>query len=150
MAGQFHVAFSGTLVGAGIVAGGPYDCAEGQLGVALDRCMQTTLGGPDAAHLLARAEAFAREGRIDPLSGLAGDRVYLFSGTQDHTVMPAVVAQVAAFYRLAGVPATNIEQVDDLPAGHAFVTEDQGNACGVTESPFIDDCDYDQAGAILT
>jgi poly(3-hydroxybutyrate) depolymerase len=27
MAGQFHVAFSAAIVGAGIVAGGPYDCA---------------------------------------------------------------------------------------------------------------------------
>ncbi len=34
MAGQFHVAFSGTVIGAGIVAGGPYGCAEGQLPVA--------------------------------------------------------------------------------------------------------------------
>ena len=149
MAGQFHIAFSTTLIGAGIVAGGPYDCAEGQLGVALNRCMQTTVGGPDAAHLLARAQALARQDRIDPLSGLAGDRVYVFSGTRDDTVTPPVVAQTVAFYRLAGVAEAEIEYVHDLAAGHAFITEDQGNACGVTGSPFIDDCDYDQAGAIL-
>lgn len=39
MAGQFHVAYSGTVGGAGVIAGGPYDCAEGQLSVALNRCM---------------------------------------------------------------------------------------------------------------
>jgi poly(3-hydroxybutyrate) depolymerase len=149
MAVQFQVAFSTTVIGAGIVAGGPYDCAEGQLGVALDRCMQTTLGGPDAAHLLARAEALARQGRIDPLSSLAGDRVYVFSGTRDHTVIQPVVDQTVAFYRLAGVPEAQIEYVHDVPAGHAFLTEDRGNACGSSESPFINDCDYDQAGAIL-
>jgi poly(3-hydroxybutyrate) depolymerase len=150
MAGQFHVAFSQTLVGAAIIAGGPYDCAEGQLGVALNRCMQTTAGGPDAAHLLARAEALARQGRIDPLSGLQGDAVYVFSGTRDATVTPPVVAQTVAFYRLAGVPAAKIEYVHDLPAGHGFLTEDWGNACGATDSPFINDCDYDQAGALLS
>jgi poly(3-hydroxybutyrate) depolymerase len=149
MAGQFHVAFSQTLVGAAIIAGGPYDCAEGQLGVALNRCMQTTAGGPDAAHLLARAETLAREGRIDPLSGLDGDRVYVFSGTRDDTVTPAVVDQTVAFYRQAGVPEARIEYVHDLAAGHAFLTEDRGNACGSTETPFINDCDYDQAGALL-
>jgi poly(3-hydroxybutyrate) depolymerase len=149
MAVQFQVAFSTTVIGAGIVAGGPYDCAEGQLSIALDRCMQTTLGGPDAAHLLTRAEALAREGRIDPLSGLAGDRVYVFSGTRDHTVTRPVVDQTVAFYRLAGVPEARIEYVHDLAAGHAFLTEDRGNACGSSESPFINDCHYDQAGAIL-
>jgi hypothetical protein len=39
--------------------------------------------------------------------------------------------------------------VHDIAAGHAFITEDEGSACGITESPFINDCDYDQAGAIL-
>ena len=47
MAGQFHVAFSGEVVGAGIVAGGPYGCAEGRLLTALRRCMSTGLGEPD-------------------------------------------------------------------------------------------------------
>jgi poly(3-hydroxybutyrate) depolymerase len=37
MAGQFHVAYSELLVGVGIVAGGPYNCAEGQLPIALNR-----------------------------------------------------------------------------------------------------------------
>jgi poly(3-hydroxybutyrate) depolymerase len=149
MAGQFHVAFSELLIGAGIVAGGPYDCAEGQLGVALNRCMETTLGAPDAQRLLAKAEALAAEGRIDPLSGLQGDRVYLFSGTADETVAPAVVAQTLAFYRAAGVAEADIAYVHDLPAGHGFVTLDEGNSCGLTQSPFVNDCDYDQAGALL-
>jgi hypothetical protein len=60
-----------------------------------------------------------------------------------------VAARAVAFYRAAGVPAAAIRHVDDLPAGHAFVTLDQGSACDVTRSPFINDCDYDQAGAIL-
>ena len=149
MAGQFHVAFSELLVGAGIVAGGPYNCAEGQLPLALNRCMQTTLGAPDPERLRAKAEALAADARIDPLSGLAGDRVFVFSGSADDTVTSAVVARTVAFYRAAGVPAADIRYVDDLPAGHAFVTLDQGNACEVTRSPFVNDCDYDQAGAIL-
>jgi poly(3-hydroxybutyrate) depolymerase len=150
MAGQFHVAFSGSLVGAGMVAGGLYDCAEGSVAFALQRCMETNLGDPDPAASLARARGFAARGAIDPLAGLEGDRVYVFTGTEDHTVAPEVVLQVPDFYRLAGVPAGQIALVDDRPAGHAFVTESEGSACGLSETPFLSDCDYDQAGAILT
>jgi poly(3-hydroxybutyrate) depolymerase len=149
MAGQFHVAFSETVMGAGIVAGGPYGCAEGQLATALNRCMQTHSGPPDPAHLLERAEEFAQEGAIDPLAGLADDRVYIFSGTEDLTVTPAVVDATVAFYRAAGVAEADIAYVDDVAAGHAFVTESHGSACPTTASPYINDCDYDQAGALL-
>jgi poly(3-hydroxybutyrate) depolymerase len=149
MAGQFHVAFSETVIGAGIVAGGPYGCAEGQLAIALQRCMQTEDGPPDPARLLERAGALAEAGAIDPLAGLAGDRVYVFSGTEDSTVSPAVVEQAVAFYRAAGVAEADIAYRDDLAAGHAFVTESHGSACPTTASPYINDCDYDQAGALL-
>src|ERR1700682_3223375 len=30
-----------------------------------------------------------------------------------------------------------------------MVTEDRGNACGATESPYLNDCDYDAAGELL-
>ena len=57
MAGQFHLAFSSTLVGAGIIAGGPYGCAQGQLVLALTRCMQTNQRPPDPAALLDDAQS---------------------------------------------------------------------------------------------
>lgn len=150
MAGQFHVAFSGELVGAGIVAGGPYDCAETSLAFALQRCMATNLGTPDPTRLVARAGDRASRGEIDDLDGLADDRIYIFSGTSDTTVTAPVVATVDDFYRKAGVPSDQIAVVDTMAAGHAFITEAEGNACALTGSPFVNDCDYDQAGAILT
>lgn len=149
MAGQFHVAFSGSLKGAAIIASGPYDCAKGQLSTALSQCMETDIGAPVPASLLARAEAAEQQGLIDPLTNLGDDRVYIFSGTQDKTVRQAVVDETAAFYRLAGVPETSIRYVNDRAAGHAFITEDQGPDCATTSSPFINDCDYDQAGDLL-
>ncbi len=149
MAGQFHVAFSGSLKGAAIIAGGPYDCAKGQLSTALSQCMKTDIGAPDPASLLERAEAAEQQGQIDSITNLGDDRVYIFSGTQDHTVKQAVVDETEAFYRLAGVPETSIRYVSDRAAGHAFITEEQGPACATTISPFINDCDYDQAGDLL-
>ena len=150
MAGQFHLAFSDSVIGAGLVAGGPYNCAEGSLAFALSRCMSTVVGTPDAAELFEAASGFAEAGQIDALSNLADDRVYVFSGSEDDTVEPVLGAQTAAFYRLAGVSAANLAHVTEFAAGHGFATEDFGNEdCAVTESPFINDCDYDQAGAIL-
>lgn len=149
MAGQFHVAFSKDVSGAGIVAGGPYGCAEGRLELATQRCMATNLGEPDAASLLALAEARAAAGEIDPLTDLADDRVYVFTGSEDRTVLPSVGAHIPEFYARAGVPATSVRLEAGLPAGHGFATEDGPVACGTTAPPFVNDCDLDQAGELL-
>lgn len=164
MAGQFHLAYSESIVGAGIVAGGPFACAESwyaklfpwapgatsyNIWQAQYGCMQTYWGRPDHEGLLDRAKELAEAGRIDSLSGLSGDRVYLFSGEADATVTESVVEAAADFYRLAGLsePALLFER--GSPAAHAFVTEDAGLSCGISGPPFINDCDYDQAGRIL-
>lgn len=149
MAVQLHIANSTSIIGAGVVAGGPYSCAKGQLATALNRCMQTVPAQPDVDALISRTRAYADAGRIDPLAGLAGDRVYLFSGTQDSTVTRPVMDAARDFYLQAGIAEEGIEYVDDVAAGHAFIVEEAANACGVTDDPFINDCDYDQAGDIL-
>ena len=47
------------------------------------------------------------------------------------------------------MPDANILYVSNIPAGHAFVTEDKGPACDYSGRPYIVDCHYDQAGALL-
>ncbi|PWR02825.1 hypothetical protein DKT77_09615 [Meridianimarinicoccus roseus] len=150
MAVQMHVAFSQAIVGAGVVAGGPYYCAEGTVLGALFSCMQTEEGGPPVAPLLEAARGFAGAAVIDPLSGLVGDRVYLFSGTKDDTVTPPAVAAAAGFYAQAGIAEADLRHVTDVPAGHAFLAAGGPVPCGQTEPPFISDCGVDQAGDILT
>ena len=149
MAGQFHVAFSATVIGAGIVAGGPYGCAEGQLATALNRCMQTHGGPPDAAHLL-RARRGACAGGRDRSArgprGRSGLRVLGHRGPHRH---PGRGRSDRGVLSRAGVAEADIAYVADLAAGHAFVTESHGSACPTTASPYINDCDYDQAGALL-
>ena len=155
MAVQFQVAFSRHVSGVGAVAGGPYLCAEGSLSLALQRCMEAVLpfGAPDAAYLLRRAGVLAAFGHIDPVEGLARARVFVFGGTRDETVRRPVVESLAAFYRAAGVAEAGLVERLDVPAGHGFVVDgpDAGPApnCGVTAAPFIVDCDYDLAGAVL-
>ena len=161
MAGQFHLAFSTTVVGAGVVAGGPWGCASNgalllggfdNAARALTGCMQVTGGTPDGVALADAATAFAEKHRIDPISGLEGDRVYLFHGESDSVVATPVTTAAEAFYRTAGIGAEDLHAVYRLPggrAGHSLVVEQDGSACDANASPFIDDCDYDQAGEIL-
>lgn len=163
MAGQIELAHSKDIVGAGIVAGGPFACAETASSrifpywpmvlwqnsmQAANACMQVGWGVPDADALAARAKELAEDGRIDALSGLADDKVYLFSGNADETVRRPVVEAARRFYEAAGVPGASIALVES-PGGHAFLTETEGTACGVTGEPYVSDCDYDQAKAIL-
>jgi poly(3-hydroxybutyrate) depolymerase len=163
MAGQIEVAHSSQIVGAGIVAGGPFACAETEASKlipfwpmavaqnaqqALYKCMKTTLGLPDPKASAERAKELADEGKIDPLSDLAKDNIYLFSGNEDQTVARAVVDAARDFFKEVGVPEINITLVKNK-GGHAFITEEGGAACGVSASPYVSDCDYDQAKAIL-
>jgi hypothetical protein len=62
MAHQFHVAHSSNVMGAGIVAGGPYYCAEGSVADAIRRCSKSMALECNALGL----------GRIEtPITGLA-------------------------------------------------------------------------------
>lgn len=166
MAGQFEIAHSRDVVGAAIIAGGPYGCSESlyadvipgpgtallNLTKAINGCMLNSLqafGVPNPKLLAERAGQLAQRGNIDPIAGVKDDRIYLFSGKDDHTVVPAIVEAAKQFYVALGVPDANIEYVSNIPAGHAFVTEDKGPACDYSGKPYIVDCHYDQAGALL-
>jgi poly(3-hydroxybutyrate) depolymerase len=167
MAGQFEIAHSEIVSGAAIIAGGPYGCAESiyadmmlgpgaiflNLSKAINGCMLNALalwGVPDPANLARKAERLAADQRIDPLSGVTSDRVYLFSGSEDRTVVEPIVAAAAKFYAELGLKPEQIKFVSDVAAGHAFVTDDHGGACEKSAAPFVVDCDYDQAGEALT
>lgn len=148
MAVQLHVALSATFAkGAGIVAGGPYFCAEGSIVNATGRCMAHSASIP-VASLVSTTKSWAASGLIDPVANLAGSKLYLFSGSADRTVVPAVMDDLRSWYR-SFVPDAAVVYDKRIAAGHGMVTDDQGVACGSTASPFINDCDVDLAGAML-
>jgi len=161
MAAQFAVAYSATVVGAGIIAGGPFYCAGypgfapfiPYLANAMASCMnpaQAHAPPPDASVSWQAANRFAQAGQIDATSNLRRQRVYLFSGTSDQTVTQQVVAQTARFYGLAGVPAAQIAYVDNVDAGHAIITADSHDVpCPATTVPYINDCHFLQAQDLL-
>ncbi len=168
MAGQFQVAHSATVTGAAILAAGPYGCAESAAAEALpffpaatasnlaqaqNGCTADRLSGLgvlDSGTLLRRASALAGQGKIDPLSGLKRAKIYIYTGADDRIVVNPVAEAARNFYLAAGVPAENIEFEFRNPGGHAFLTADKGQACDKSASPYVDNCGYDQAGAILS
>ncbi len=159
LAQQFHVAYSQSVMGAGIIAAGPYRCAGTgyplNLWRVFNHCMDAEdlvpfLGPPDTQDSIKATREQAGQGHIDDPDNLQNDRVYLFSGTRDKTVPPAVMNALNNYYD-EFVAAGNIVYVNDIAAGHGMITDDAGNAqCDTTKPPFVNDCDYDTAGALLT
>ena len=149
MAVQLHVAYSSLVRGAGVLAGGPYYCAQGSAWTAIYNCMKpgawTPL--PSVDILTAQTELLAHSGQIDATSSLHGANVWLFSGRSDDTVRPVVMEALRSYYQRY---AAKIAYVDNVNAGHAMVTNDYGDICAATAPPYINDCHYDAAGALLT
>lgn len=145
MAVQFHVAHSKVVRGVGVVAGGPWYCAEGSASRAVGECMK---GAPDIAPLVEAARRAADHGDIDPVGGLGSSRVWMFSGYNDGVVKRSAVERLRDFYRLLAPESERFLRYD-LPAGHAMITETAGADCPVTGGRFLSDCDYDAAGRLM-
>lgn len=122
---QFHVANSGLVTGAGILASGPYAFTEiipnpfwptwrlDPLSAALVGCTHyygSRFWGlrprpPRAEDAAAAVETAYGAGDIDDPANLADDRVWFFHGRLDDAVPPAVADGLADLYRLLGVDA---------------------------------------------
>lgn len=159
MASQLHVAYSDKLVGAGIIAGGPFYCASSYgatpddfLEEVVTTCMTpiTAFVAPDGKELFQSSQKLAKINKIADLDNLKDDKVYLFSGTKDRVVKTLVVDQVNAFYQAAGLKPENIQYIKNIAAGHAIIVAQDATECAKTESPFINDCDFMQSHQILT
>ena len=144
---QFHIAYSKIIGGVGVIAGGPFWCAQNNLTIALGTCTTE----PDnisirllstVTHTLAAVEA------IDPVENLKHSQVYLLSGKYDSSVSPGTVKKLEEYYSHF-VTEGNISSVFSLPAEHCFPTEDYGNNCTYLGPPYICNCNYSAAHEIL-
>lgn len=158
MAVQFAVAHSAIVKGAGVIAGGPYYCARGNVSTATTVCSCTTVpvffmcrvapGATKVDELIDVTERHAGQGAIDPTAGLARQRYWLFSGTLDSVVPPAVMTDLQAYLRHYGDPR-RIRYENRLRAEHAMPTDGYGNDCGKLGEPYISNCRFDAAGELL-
>ncbi|MGA7073582.1 extracellular catalytic domain type 2 short-chain-length polyhydroxyalkanoate depolymerase [Bradyrhizobium sp.] len=168
MAVQFGTAWSSVIKGVGVVAGGPFWCAEadaddaitgywGPLWRATGSCMKGPPSGLNVSDFVSKADLKSASGDIDPVSNLKEQKIYLFHGYNDAVVAKAVADAAAEFYRhyLGENNRGNLFYQTTIGAGHSLVVIDDAQknnslgACNANDSPFIDQCGYDQAGIIL-
>ena len=164
MAVQFGTAWSSVIKGVGVIAGGPFWCAQtdaSDLAFSLPFLNATGLcmsGNPvaDLNRFTEKADAKAASGEIDSPQALSQQKIYVFHGYNDGKVAKSVTDATVAFYRhyLGGPNRGNLYYQTSIGAGHSFVVSAPPhsggpNDCNVTASPFIDACGYDQAGIIL-
>jgi hypothetical protein len=146
MAVQSHIALADRIGGAGVVAGGPYHCAQGDVQVALSECM--TGEGLDIGPLVGFTNEASAAGDIAPVAELDSARVWIFHSPADSVVASAAGSALRDFYH-AFVTADQVALVDDVETAHGWPTLDAGAACLDWGGDYINDCDYDTAGAIL-
>jgi hypothetical protein len=146
MAGQLHVAQAASFVGVGLLAGGPYACAQGSVQRALGACMTGDELDLQALHDLLRDSAAS--GLVDDISAMGDDRAWIFHGTGDALVNARVTEAAAAFYAEYLAPGA-VSFVGDVETVHGFPTLDTGSACNEMTAPFLLACDFDAAGELL-
>lgn len=150
MAVQAHVAYSGTFKGAAVFAGAAYYCAEGNVALAVGRCMEpvSSLQIP-VDQLAATTRNWASLGLIDDLANLANSKVYLFSGTLDQTVRQPTMDALRDYY-LRFVDPNNIVYNNGTAAGHGWISLMGPIACPLQQSPFINNCNIDPQQTFLS
>lgn len=155
MAMQYHFAHSARVAGAGIVAAGPYECAEDSYSYfnfflqprIYPHCMNNADGHlpPSTEVSVQRVTDDADAGLIDPTSELAGDRVLLISGTVDDKVKTLVVEALEKLYDRMAV---SVQLNTITGAGHAMITGDEdfnASPCNSSDSPYINHCEGEDA-----
>jgi poly(3-hydroxybutyrate) depolymerase len=150
MANQLGYAYSSYFKGVGMFAGGPFMCAGHNNYTA---CMyNASISAAQLSTLQADINNWSGT-QIDAKANVAAQKVYMFVGTSDYTVGPNPMAAAQTQYTNNGVTAANLLSVTRASTAHVFPTDFDGtgdNACGSSASPYISNCAYDGAKAMLT
>lgn len=143
MANQFHLSHPEMVSGAGIIAAGPYGCARNSIMTALSECVNKA-PAVYPANISNISNQF-----IDVAEQLKDDKVWLLHGTLDTRIVANVADALYQQYTQL-LQADNLRYINDKPFAHLFPTQNKGVQCDTSESPFIGNCGYDAAGAMLT
>src|ERR1700760_1149857 len=106
MAIQFGVSWSSIVKGVGVIAGGPYYCAQGtaidgilgNIGASLTATGPCMKAPPPALEpLFEKTEEWARDRDIDDPHNIANQRIYIFAGYNDSIVNQKVGAAASRY-----------------------------------------------------
>src|ERR1700731_111837 len=131
MAVQFGTAWSSVIKGVGVIAGGPFWCAEADAddfinGFTLPlMTAKGPCGNPGPPHamsdFLAKADPKSASGDIDDLRLVSRQKIYLFHGYNDTVIAKSVTDAAADFYRhyLGDANRGNLYYQTAVGAGHS-------------------------------
>ncbi len=150
MANQLGIAHASSFMGVGVFAGGPYMCAGHY---DYKSCMYNASISSSMLNTM-QADINNWSGSAnDNKAGIANQKIYMFVGLSDSTVGPNPMNALQTQYTNNGVPAANLSHVQRSGAAHVFPTDFDApgnNACGSTTSPYLANCGYDGAKAVLS
>lgn len=147
MANQFHIAHSDWVNKVGIIAAGPYYCAQNSIKTALAQCVNKSTDATNQ-NLTLQAKAYENQHKIAALENLKNSKVWLFRGKHDSKIHTDVTTALQKQY-LLWMAESQLKYVTQKPFEHHLPTLAYGSKCDVSESPFIGNCDYDAAGSML-
>ncbi|MEP6790324.1 MAG: alpha/beta hydrolase-fold protein [Ramlibacter sp.] len=151
MANQLGIAYSSTFSGVGIFAAGPYMCAGHSNYTA---CMyNATISAAMLTTMQTDINNWSTSGAIDNKSNIANQNIYMWVGSSDTTVGPNPMAALKTQYTNNAVPAASLDYIQQSGAAHTFPTDFDStgnNTCSSAASPYISNCSYDGAKAVLT
>ena len=148
---QMHAAHAENIVGIGVFAGGPYECAGtgGQSSNVLDAMNTCMAGKASASDAIINLNDSAHKNEIAPVSAQHNDKIWLYSGYNDGVVKQPTMDALDTYYREL-VAEGNVYYRDNQDAGHAQIVDNShGQKCVLNGGEFINDCDLDGAGQIL-
>ncbi|WP_231896485.1 MULTISPECIES: alpha/beta fold hydrolase [unclassified Halomonas] len=158
MATQLAVAFPERFSAVGVLAAGPWGCAEGSLSRALNTCMSTASGVPSLDRLENRRRRYESAQQVGPRETLSQLRVFLWHGEDDDVVEPEVGDLLAAQWErwLATSEQLRVVRRDDT--GHGWPVRLRAEMpspqslgdCQQGGGSYLLACDDDVAGEMLS
>jgi len=86
---------------------------------------------------------------IDDIANLTQSKVYLYSGTRDTVVYPAVMKASETYYKAFLSSTSTMKTNFGTASEHCQPTDSYGNACTFKGTPYINNCNMDGAGEAL-
>ncbi|MDQ7729421.1 PHB depolymerase family esterase [Halomonas sp. SpR8] len=158
MATQLAVAWPERFSGLGVLAAGPWSCAQGSLSLALNQCMMTRRGAPSLDELESRYQRYLELEQVGSAEELSQLRAYLWHGEEDEVVEPALGDLLAEQWEqwLASSDQLRVARSED--AGHGWPVRLPNNSspgpyewgdCRQGGGSYVLSCDEDIAGDML-
>jgi poly(3-hydroxybutyrate) depolymerase len=147
MAVQLQVAYSKSIFGTAVIAGGAYYCAQGDITVALGAC--STGIGVSVPPLVSYSNSQASAGYIDPTSNIGGKPIYMFSGALDSVDHQLTMDDLYTYYE-SFTTKGKITYNKNTDAEHSWVTPDGANPCDLLLAPFLNNCGIDVEQTFLS